>query len=164
MTGHSDATAGTGTGKRSIGQTLVIVGLASLLAAGIGIGAAIVNPFKAPTPEKGKAAAPGGEGTKHPGSTKPLIDLPPIVVNLAAPRDVWVRLEVSVVFGHAIEKPEQLAAQFGTDSLAFLRTLSAEQLEGPAGLLALRADLLDRATARSNGAISDIVIRTLVVQ
>lgn len=163
MASDNDAQAATGPGKRSLGQTLAVVGIATALATGVGIGAAIVNPFKGPPPEKGKTGAASAEPTKH-GGSKAMVDLPPIVVNLTAPHDVWVRLELSVLFGHPVEKPEQLAAQFGTDVLAFLRTLSAEQIEGPAGLLGLRADLSDRATARSGGAISDIVIRTLVVQ
>lgn len=164
MAADSDAPGAAGSGKRSPGRTLAAAGIAALLAAGVGIGAAIVDPFKFPQPEKGKQDALGVEPVRHGPSSKAMIDLPPIVANLTAPHDVWVRLELSILFGHPVEKPEQLAAQFGTDVLAFLRTLSAEQLEGPAGLLGLRADLSDRAAVRSGGAVSDVAIRTLVVQ
>ena len=86
------------------------------------------------------------------------------MTNLTSPRDVWIRLELSLLFTRPAEKAEQIAAQFGTDVLAYLRTMSAEQIEGPAGLLGLRDELNDRAATRSNGAIGEVAIRTLVVQ
>jgi flagellar FliL protein len=38
------------------------------------------------------------------------------------------------------------------------------QIEGPIGLQNLRQELNERASIRSNGAVKELVIRTLVVQ
>jgi len=94
-----------------------------------------------------------------------LLDLPPIVTNLAAPTDIWVRVEASIVFDpKSTLHPEVLAAEIAGDELAFLRTLSLAQLEGPIGLENVRQDLADRASVRSGGKIAELVIRTLVLQ
>ena len=49
-------------------------------------------------------------------------------------------------------------------SLAYLRTVSLHQLEGPIGLENIRQDLNERAATRSGGKVQAFVIRTLVVQ
>jgi flagellar protein FliL len=94
-----------------------------------------------------------------------IIDLPPIVTNLGAPQDTWVRLEGSIIFDpKTLPHPEAVAAQIGDDVLAYLRTVSLHQLEGPVGLENIRQDLNERAAARSGGKVHAFVIRTLVVQ
>ena len=49
-------------------------------------------------------------------------------------------------------------------TLAYLRTVTLKQLEGPVGLEAIRDDLNERAATRSDGKVREFVIRTLVVQ
>src|SRR3954447_25428071 len=74
-------------------------------------------------PEAAAACAPGGPS---------LIDLPPIVTNIANPTDVWVRLEGSIVFDpKTLPNPEVVAAEIATDELAYLRTVSVAELQGP---------------------------------
>jgi len=92
-------------------------------------------------------------------------DLPPIVTNLGSPQEVWIRLEGSIVLdAKAKPHPEALAAEIGSDILAYLRTVSLKQIEGPIGLEAIREDLSDRAAIRSRGAVREFVLRSLVVQ
>ncbi len=68
--------------------------------------------------------------------------MPPIVTNLGAPQDTWIRLEGSIVFDpKALPHPEAVAGRLGEDILAYLRTLSLKQLEGPVGLANIRQDL-----------------------
>ena len=91
--------------------------------------------------------------------------MPPIVTNLGAPQDTWIRLEGSIVFDpKALPHPEAVAGRLGEDILAYLRTLSLKQLEGPIGLANIRQDLTERAATRSGGKVQEFVIRTLVVQ
>jgi flagellar FliL protein len=93
------------------------------------------------------------------------LDLAPVVTNLAAPSDVWVRVEGSLVFeGKTLPHGEALAGQIAGDILAFLRTQTLAQIQGVAGLLHLRQDLNERVATRSQGQVREFIIRTLVVQ
>ncbi len=94
-----------------------------------------------------------------------IVDLPPIVTNLGAPQDTWVRLEGSIIFDPGtLPHPDAVAGRIGDDILAYLRTVSLRQLEGPIGLENIRQDLNERAAIRSDGKVRAFVIRTLVVQ
>ena len=94
-----------------------------------------------------------------------IYNLPSIVTNLGAPQDTWIRLEGSIVFDpKVVPHPEAVAARIGEDTLAYLRTVTLRQLEGPVGLEAIRDDLNERAATRSDGKVREFVIRTLVVQ
>jgi flagellar FliL protein len=94
-----------------------------------------------------------------------LFDLPPIVTNLSVPQDTWIRLEASLLFDEkAVPHPEVMGAEIAGDILAFLRTTTLAQIQGIAGLQNLRQDLNERVAIRSNGAVKEIVIRTLVLQ
>ena len=100
-----------------------------------------------------------------PAEPSTIVDLPPIVTNLGSPQDTWVRLEGSIIFDpKTLPHPEAVAGQIGDDVLAYLRTVSLHQLEGPIGLENIRQDLDERAAIRSGGKVHAFVIRTLVVQ
>ena len=76
-----------------------------------------------------------------------------------------MRVEASIVFdAKTTPHPEIIAAEIATDELAYLRTIGLAQLEGPIGLENIRQDLDDRAVARSGGKVSELILRTLVVQ
>ena len=108
-------------------------------------------------PAKSPASAPAQSST--------IVDLPSIVTNLGAPQDTWIRLEGSIIFDpKALPHPEAVASQIGDDILAYLRTVSLRQLEGPIELENIRQDLNERAAIRSGGKVRGFVIRTLVVQ
>jgi len=65
---------------------------------------------------------------------------------------------------YILDGDEAVAGQIGDDILAYLRTVSLRQLEGPIGLENIRHDLGERAAIRSDGKVRAFVIRTLVVQ
>src|SRR5271157_4863402 len=130
------------------------------------IGAAIGGAFEATRPGPTGAGKPAeGAAAGPPSEPSTLYDLPPIVTNLGAPQDTWIRLEASIVFDpKALPHPEAVAGKIGEDVLAYLRTTTLKQLEGPIGLQSVREDLNERAATRSDGKVRELVLRTLVVQ
>jgi flagellar FliL protein len=130
------------------------------LAAGAGAAFEAWRPAMPAGPDKA-AASPAST----PAEASTIVDLPPIVTNLGAPQDTWVRLEGSIIFDpKTLPHPEAVAGQIGDDILAYLRTVSLHQLEGPIGLENIRQDLNERAATRSGGKVHALVIKTLVVQ
>lgn len=91
-----------------------------------------------------------------------LVDLAPITTNLAAPADIWVRMEASVVFD--APQPEEMAEAIHQDILAYLRTIKMHQVEGASGYQHLKADLQERAAIRSGGHAKDVLVRTLLFE
>lgn len=88
-----------------------------------------------------------------------------VVTNLASPTDTWIRLETAMVFKNgSIANPEVTAAELRQDMVAYVRTVTLAQLEGPSALQHLREDLNERASLRTNGAVAELIIQTLVVQ
>lgn len=88
-----------------------------------------------------------------------------VVTNLASPSDTWIRLETAMVFKNgAIANPEVTAAELRQDMVAYVRTVTLAQLEGPSALQHLREDLNERVSLRTNGAVDELIIQTLVVQ
>jgi flagellar FliL protein len=151
-----DATAKTPSRRGSLIEFAFVVCLAA------SAGAA----FEAWRPATRAANMPAqSSASDPPARPSTIVDLPPIVTNLGAPQDTWVRLEGSIVFDpKTLPHPEAVAAQIGDDVLAYLRTISLHQLEGPVGLENIRQDLNERAATRSGGKVHAFVIRTLVVQ
>jgi flagellar FliL protein len=153
----------------SLKKTIVEFLIVALIAAGGGALLAMLNPPPATSAEKMAAnAAATAALAKDPvcatGSSN-ILDLPPVVTNLGAPADAFIRVEASIVFdAKTMPHPEILAAEIATDELAYLRTLSLPEIQGPIGLANLRQDLSDRAVTRSGGKISEFILRTLVVQ
>ena len=105
--------------------------------------------------EKPKGAVP--EGAK-------LVELTPIVVNLAQPAQSWIRIEASLLIQGMPEGADHLAAQLAEDFTAYLRTASLSQFEGPSGFQNLREDLVDRATIRDREHIKDVIIHGVVIE
>ena len=143
-------------------STIVEILLVTVIAAGAGVGFAMLGPSPAPSPtleaKTATAAACGPPGVN-------LLDLPPVVTNIGSPTDTWVRMEASIVFdAKTTPHPEIMAAEIATDELAYLRTIALTQLQGPIGLENIRQDLTDRAVVRSGGKVTELVLRTLVVQ
>ncbi len=129
----------------------------ALLGAGAGAG------FETTRTAPGEAQA--SKEAAAPVAPSMIYDLPPIVANLGAPQDTWIRLEASMVFDPKIlPHPEAVAGKIGEDILAYVRTVTLTQLQGPIGLQAIREDLNERAAIRSDGKVRELVLRTLVVQ
>jgi flagellar FliL protein len=153
----------------SLKKTIIEFLIVALIAAGAGILLSTLQPPPAPPPPE-KTAANGEAVTgagKDPNcaAASNIFDLPPVVTNLGAPVDAFIRIEASIVFdAKAMPHPELVAAEIATDELAYLRTLTLPEIQGPIGLANLRQDLSDRAITRSGGKISEYILRTLVVQ
>ncbi len=149
----------------SFGQFAAALLVVTMLAGAVG---AFFAPHPGPA-SGGQAAkdqsAPESSADAAVAPTTNLFDLPPIVTNLGSPQEMWVRLEASMIFDSSMVKhPVALAAEIANDLLAYIRTVTSAQIQGPIGLQNLRQDLNERAAIRSNGAVKELVIKTLVVQ
>jgi flagellar FliL protein len=91
-----------------------------------------------------------------------LVDLAPITTNLAAPADVWVRMDASILYD--TPQPAELKEAIHQDIIAYLRTIKMHQVEGASGYQHLKADLAERASIRSGGHAKEFLIRTLVFE
>ncbi|MFG1425766.1 flagellar basal body-associated FliL family protein [Roseixanthobacter glucoisosaccharinicivorans] len=158
--------AGAAPAKKGGGMILALLILTVLgVVMGGGLGYQLAG-----TVEKVVAAKPPAEPEKKP---EPLAytgnlssqALKPVVVNLAAPSGTFARLESTIIFKTgALANPQLTASEIREDIMAFMRTLSLSQLEGPSALQHLREDLNERAGIRSEGKVSELVLETLVVQ
>ena len=147
-------------GAPSLMQTILATVVVTVMAGGMGALFAVPAP-SAPTPAANSEPTPGGVVPAASG----LFEMPPIVTNLGSPKDTWIRLEAAIVFdAKSVEHPETLAEEIAGDELAYLRTVTLSQVEGPIGLENIRQDLNERAAIRSGGKVGELVIRTLVVQ
>ena len=146
-------------GAPSLLQTVLATLVVTAMAAGMG--ALFAVPPPPPEPAVKAEPTPGGVVPAASG----LYEMPPIVTNIGSPKDTWIRLEASIVFdAKTVQHPETLAEDIAGDELAYLRTVALAQVEGPIGLENIRQDLNERAAIRSGGKVSELVIRTLVVQ
>ena len=133
--------------------------LVSLIGAGAGFGAAA---FLAPEPPPPPPAQVTKEAAALPAATPHLTPLPPILTNLAHPRETWARVELSLLSDESLPAgdPERVAQ----DLLAYLRTVRLDQMEGPSGFLTLREELSSRAALRTQGRARRVLVRTLVFE
>lgn len=105
---------------------------------------------------------PAEAGASRPAET--MRDLKPIVTNLAAPAESWVRLEATLVIDPKQPLDDKAMGEITNDIVAYLRTTTARQLEGAPGLRRLREDLTERMALRSANRVREVLIQTLVVQ
>ncbi|WFU09505.1 flagellar basal body-associated FliL family protein [Rhizobium sp. CB3090] len=156
--------------EKSKGSPLImmIVGLVVLTVLGAGGGwflgnmvapkiktatAVVQAAAQAPAGEKQAAAAAEANG---------IVQLDPITTNLAYPSQNWIRLEIALMFKG---KPDpQLAEAIHQDILAYVRTVSLQQVEGPRGFQYLRDDIQERVDLRSEGRVSKVMFRTFVIE
>lgn len=125
--------------------------------------AAQAPPAQAPA-APAAAPAPGAEPVKLPSKIV-VKDLPHVLTNVAMPPESWIRLEAAIIYDQAdVANANVLAGEISNDLLAFLRSLSLREIQGPEGLAYLRQDMKDRVALRSDGKVKDLVIQTLVVQ
>jgi len=106
-------------------------------------------------------AASGDHGGAAPASDT-VVPLAAITTNIASPRDVWVRMEVSIV----LDEPQDpdLPGIIQQDLLSYLRTVKMHEVEGASGFRHLRENLEDRAAIRSDGHVKQVLIRTLLFE
>jgi flagellar FliL protein len=91
-----------------------------------------------------------------------VVQLEPITTNLAFPTDRWIRLEVALLFKDKAD--EKTAEAVHQDILAYLRTVTLQQIEGPRGFQYLKEDLEERADLISEGRVSRMLFRTFVIE
>jgi flagellar FliL protein len=116
-------------------------------------------------PEPAAEPAPAKEGSAHEAPGPQALNIFPlatITTNLADPRDLWIRLELALVFKDQVDA--RIAEMVNQDVLAYLRTVKSRQIEGPSGLQHLRSDLDERAQTRSQGKVTQVLIRTLLFE
>jgi flagellar protein FliL len=159
--------AGSETPKKGSGRWLLALVVLTLLAVVTGglFGLSVVSKVEKAFEEKKKSEEE--KVVKSPTYSGNLVlkEVPTVLTNLKGSGEVWVRLEASIVFmDGALQNPNALVAEIRQDMLAYVRTLSVEQLAGASGLQHLREDLNERATLRSQGAVRELIIETLVVQ
>ncbi|WP_234053953.1 MULTISPECIES: flagellar basal body-associated protein FliL [unclassified Xanthobacter] len=155
----------TGGGRRGL---LIALAVLTLIAAitGAGIGYLLGNTVEASVSARIASSTSDKEGPplRYSGDLT-IKELKPLVVNLAAPSSTFVRVEAALVFKNgALANPDVTAAEVREDIMAYMRSLSLSQLEGPSALQQLREDLNDRASTRTEGKITELVLETLVVQ
>ncbi|MFS8114797.1 flagellar basal body-associated FliL family protein [Rhizobium jaguaris] len=108
---------------------------------------------QAPTGQKQATAAAEANG---------IVQLDPITTNLAYPSQNWIRLEIALMFKGPPD--QQLAEAIHQDILAYVRTVSLQQIEGPRGFQYLRDDIQERVDLRSEGRVSKVMFRTFVIE
>ena len=146
---------------------LLTLGLLTLLSAAIGggFGLVMVSGIQKQVEEKYKALPKKPEIVSPYTGDIAIKKLAPVVTNLTGSESDWVRLEASIVYkANAEQNPDVIAAETRQDVLAYIRTLSLAQIQGPSGLLHLREDLNERVKLRSKGTIQELVLETLIVQ
>ncbi|MFN7101445.1 MAG: flagellar basal body-associated FliL family protein [Pseudorhizobium sp.] len=165
-----DDTQGTeGAGKKK-SPLMLIGGVAVLTLIGGGggwvVGGMIAPPAPVEAHAEGEAGAHAGgdeEGIpKIATEANGVVLLDPITTNLAYPSDSWIRLEVALAFKGPAELP--LSEEIHQDILAYMRTVSLQQIEGPRGFQYLRDDIQERVDLRSQGKVSKVMFRTMVIE
>jgi flagellar protein FliL len=154
--------AETAAGSGWVGTVVPVAALTLLAVAGGGMTGKLIVSRVRPAIVAGDIAA--GKVSPYGGETE-VKELPVILTNLADAAHTEVRLQASIVYRKkAVENPSVLMGQISDDLVAFLKTLSVEQIQGASGLQNLRDDLNERAAVRSQGIVREIIIETLVVQ
>jgi flagellar FliL protein len=161
------APAGTSPSREGSLRWLITLGLLTLLSAvvGGGFGLLMVSGIEKRIEEKYKALPEKSEVKSPYAGDIGIKKLAPVVTNLAGSNEDWVRIEASIVYKLSDEQnPDVMAGETRQDILAYLRTVSLAQIQGPSGLLHLREDLNERVKLRSKGVIQELVVETLIVQ
>lgn len=166
--------------KSSLMGSLILPVILLLLAGGMGFGFAKI--YVVPQMEKNAAvmaqtasadhgdqaiasAVDHAETAKNEGrggGKLNIVELAPIITNLADPADVWVRAEFSIEFKQPAEAG--VAELIQSDFLAFLKTLKLQNLEGSIGFRHLMDDLQERASLKSNNNVNRVLVRAFLVE
>jgi flagellar FliL protein len=155
-------------GKGGLIKSAIGVVVVTLIAAGGGVGLGVRTQA---TLERAiadrEAATPAQSPAATPKYTSDMVvkTIEPVITNLASPSDTWIRLETAMVFKNGgLANPDVAAAEIRQDEVAYLRTINITQLEGASALQHLREDLNERASLRTGGKVSELIIQTLIVQ
>lgn len=151
------------------GGGLIGLIVVTLIALGFGAGFGFFLDAHLKGAAKSKSAdaedeAKAGEPARSTPVSGKIVTMAPIVANLAKPEDAWIRIEASLLVDGLMQGADVLASQLSQDIVAYLRTATLSQFEGPSGFQNLREDLMDRATIRDRTHIKDVIIHGVVVE
>jgi flagellar protein FliL len=88
----------------------------------------------------------------------------PVIASLAGPTKAWIRIEFSVLLPTDLAVSDHLAGLIAQDALAYVRTVSLNQVDTPFGLAFLREDIEERVKIRTEGRAKGVLFRTLVIE
>lgn len=158
--------------KKKSGSMIVtlatVAGLSVAAAGGGWLLGTVLAPQKKAVEQASHSEHGGAKGEESSGkeliSTEAngVVLLRPLTTNLAYPSDTWIRLEVALLFR---DKPDvETSEAIHQDFMAYLRTVSLQQVEGARGFQHLREDLEEQAELRSRGRVKSIMFRTFVIE
>jgi len=157
--------------KKKSGTVMTIIGIAVLTLVGAGGGWAVGNMLAPNIPSTTEAEqAKEAEAKKKAEGGLPkiateannIVVLDPVTSNLAYPSENWIRLEVALMFNGPPDV--KVAEDIHQDILAYIRTISLQQIEGPRGFQYLKDDIQERVDLRSQGRVSKVMFRTFVIE
>jgi flagellar basal body-associated protein FliL len=94
-----------------------------------------------------------------------IVQLQPIVTNLADSTEVWVGLEGSMLFDTKSEtNSEVLAHRLSQHVMAYLRTLKLSDMQGTGAISAISQDLNEIAATVGEGQVDGVLISGLVFE
>ncbi len=147
-------------GGSSRGATLgLIIGTLAAIGGGFAFGALLL---KMPEPAAVATATAAAKKVKQPD--KQVIALAPIVTNLGDPSSLFVRVEAAIVLEPDTPESAALTARIGDDIVAYLRTVSITEIQGPTGYQFLKEDLKKRAIQLGGGKIRDFLVTSFVIE
>jgi flagellar FliL protein len=159
------AVAGGANAGGSMLSTLIALTLVTILAAAAGMGIAwYFKSLNKTANEKAGEAAKAAAASVTTVSAGSVLELPSIIGQVGGDRKIWVRLDVSVVVAPDTPAPDINAAYLAEDILAYVRTLSLEDLTTPSAIQVLREDLEERARIRTKGKVRGILFRSFVIE
>jgi flagellar FliL protein len=141
--------------------------IVTLLAAGGGAGFGFyLSDFlkKEEPPKKTAQAAKKDEEKPNPAKGTRLVEMTPIIANLAEPKSSWIRIEASLVIDRELEEVQALIGKISEDITGYLKTTTLVQFEGGSGFQNLREDLNERARLRGGKDVKEVIIHGVVVE
>jgi flagellar FliL protein len=168
----ASATTGEGTAaERGADSPSTIVIVAIMTAVSIGLGAGFGFFLLNPTPEQVEAASEvkpvnvAAEDARFrfpPDAIE--LQLAPIIATVGEKANSRMRLECSIVVTKQAAALPVLKSELTNDIVAFLRSISIEDVSGAHGFQNLREDLDDIARIRGRGVVLGLLITGLVVE
>lgn len=140
----------------------IVVGTLAAVGGGFAFGAFALKSL-APQPQQNQQAKPEASA-KGPTKVAEVKTLPTIVVNLREPASAVVRLDAVVVIEPDTPEAAAIAAKVGDDLVAYVKTVSASELEGPTGFQYFREDLRRRAVQAGGAKVKELYLQSFVVQ
>ncbi len=164
-----------GGGKRRGGKVIVLAGVVLLLVI-VAVGAGLYfsgilgsGEQKAADPQASGSTASGGAQDAGAVPVAVFYDLPEMLVNLnsAGRKQSFLKIRVSLELQNALDvsRVEAVMPRVSDSFQVYLRELRVEDLQGSAGMLRLREELLSRVNAVVSPAkVNDVLFKEMLVQ